>query len=281
MGLWSSIKKVGSGIFKGIKSVGSSLIGGLTGSLSSIPGALLGGAVDLGSSWLGNKLIGQPNADEAYAQSKEASAKAFDRSYGAYKKRYQDTMADMEKAGLNPILAASQGFNVGGQPEMTAAKSFMPSYQEQNASTAYQMLTSGDLNKQKAETEQIDRKKKAEEALNIAQDTWKKYQETVLIKTENRKKATEIKLLKQEIWNKVAEFQKIIAESYSSLSQTEVNYAKVEEIKAHEQNLLKMVDKLELEMSELRQHAEIYKGIPGLLLKSIKEAITALSPFAK
>lgn len=258
------------------------LIGGIGKAVTGIPGALIGGAIDLGSSWLGSELIGKPNADDAFAQSKEASAEAFKRSYWAYKQRYQNTMKDMEKAGLNPILAASQGgFSVSGSPEMTAAKSFMPSYPEQSASSAYQMMTSGDLNKEKAKTEQTERRKKAEEALNTAQDTFKKYEETVLARTQNKKAAMEIKQIYQEIRNKVAEFNRTIAESYQSLSQVDVNYAKVEEIKQKEQELRKITEKLELEMSELSQHAEIYKGIPGLLLKSIKEAITALSPFAK
>ena len=78
---------------------------------------------DMASSAFGD-ILGDDNAEKAYGQSKEASALQFEREYGAYKTRYQDTMADMEKAGLNPILAASGGFNVGSGPKASTAQAF-------------------------------------------------------------------------------------------------------------------------------------------------------------
>lgn len=107
---------------------------------------LLPAAVDIGAKYVGNKLISQPNSamtfeqqnilnSMAYQRSKEAATKAWQRTVGynttaynrskeaattqydreltAFGKRYQLTMEDMAKAGLNPILAASGGFNVG------------------------------------------------------------------------------------------------------------------------------------------------------------------------
>lgn len=58
--------------------------------LESILGGLTGGALDFGS-----------------------SAYAINQSRQNFKHRYQWTMEDMRKAGLNPMLAASMG---GGQP---------------------------------------------------------------------------------------------------------------------------------------------------------------------
>jgi hypothetical protein len=52
-----------------------------------------------------------------FLANRRLSDRAFNKSYGAYRRRYQDTTADMRAAGLNPILAASHGFQVGGQPE--------------------------------------------------------------------------------------------------------------------------------------------------------------------
>lgn len=87
---------------------------------------------NVGGQVIGNALVTQPNANtafgqsqyataQAYERSKEAASAAWDRSYGAYKTRYQDTMNDMRLAGLNPILAASGGFNVGSSPNAPAA----------------------------------------------------------------------------------------------------------------------------------------------------------------
>ena len=55
--------------------------------------------------------------------SKKEAAKARSWSERMYKRRYQHTVADMRAAGLNPILAASGGFNVGSGPTVSKADS--------------------------------------------------------------------------------------------------------------------------------------------------------------
>jgi hypothetical protein len=49
------------------------------------------------------------SSERATDQAKGATAL----SYGRYKRRYRDTVKDMRAAGLNPILAASGGFDIG------------------------------------------------------------------------------------------------------------------------------------------------------------------------
>jgi hypothetical protein len=70
--------------------------------------------------------LNMATAKQASDQSSELSQEAFDRSMAAYKQRYQNTAVDMKAAGLNPILAASGGFNVSGQPQAQMAQSFLP-----------------------------------------------------------------------------------------------------------------------------------------------------------
>ena len=143
MGLWSTIKNIGKSVVKGVSNAGE---------------AVIGGAVDVATSWLGNEVITQPNAQTAFNNSKEASALQYQRSQDAattswnrskeaaktshdwsvedtqrayeldidaYKNRYRWTMADMKAAGLNPILAAGSGFTVTGQPQATPASAYM------------------------------------------------------------------------------------------------------------------------------------------------------------
>ncbi len=92
------IPGVGPFISKGIEKIGNSssaksLSEGISGAVAGLPGAYLKQSMD-----------------------RSNSARAFESSMGAYKTRYQNTAADMRAAGLNPVLAASGGFNVGSAP---------------------------------------------------------------------------------------------------------------------------------------------------------------------
>jgi len=128
-----------SKVWKGVKKVGSGLLKGVT----SIPGKLIGGAVDLGSAWLQNKYIQQPAANVASDRAFENSAYAFQKSREAYQNRYQDTYTDMLKAGLNPILAASGGFNVGNSPQMSNASAFQANNTNIQGSSSYASIQEG------------------------------------------------------------------------------------------------------------------------------------------
>lgn len=78
-------------------------------------------------------------SDRANAASRENSAMSYKLSREAYKERYQDTVADLKKAGLNPILAAGGGFNVGQSVTAPMAQSFQGDTGNPYASTALQV----------------------------------------------------------------------------------------------------------------------------------------------
>ncbi|WNK12918.1 MAG: DNA pilot protein [Microvirus sp.] len=88
----------------------SAVTGGLTGFLGDLPGTLVSGVMN------------QFSAKQAYDRSQDSAQEAFNRSQEAYKTRYQSTAKDMREAGINPIMAASGGFNVSGQPTMASVQ---------------------------------------------------------------------------------------------------------------------------------------------------------------
>lgn len=271
------LKSIGSSVISGIKSIGSGLssgsgiLGTIGSALGGLPGALIGGAVDLGSNWLTNEFLAKPNAEDAFKNNLHASALAFDRSYDAYKKRYQDTMADMKAAGLNPILAAaSGGFNVSGQPTMAKAESPMATLPNTSSAQSY-------LNMEQAKTEISTRKEKLEKAANTYMDSLKKVEEIALTAAKTEQEITrtrvvlkQIELSSKKIWTEIANFQKTIQEGYESA-------ARQKEIKAKTELIRKEVKKLTENLKEITQGGKIYEGPAGLLLKSIKEAFDAIN----
>lgn len=273
----SGLKSIGKSIVGGVKSLasglssGSGILGTIGSALGGIPGALIGGAVDLGSNWLTNEFLAKPNAEDAFQNNLFASAQAFDRSYDAYKQRYQDTMADMKAAGLNPILAAgSGGFNVSGQPTMAKADAPMATLPNTSSAQSY-------MNMEQAQTEISSRKEKLEKAANIYQDSLKKVEETALAAAKTEQEITKtrliiknIELTSQNIWKAAAEFQKTIQEGYESA-------ARQKEIEQRTTMIRNEIKKLKSQLKEIVQGGRIYEGPAGLLLKSIKEAFDAMN----
>lgn len=88
-----------------------SILGSIGSAIGSFGSGLINSALGIGTDWAKNELISKPNAKQAYQREREL-----------YSTRYQMTMADMEKAGLNPILAASSGFQVGSVPSVAQAQ---------------------------------------------------------------------------------------------------------------------------------------------------------------
>ena len=62
---------------------------------------------------MGSSAMGLANTATQGIINQQMANIAYRRSSRSYKSRYQDTMADMRHAGLNPILTATGGFNVG------------------------------------------------------------------------------------------------------------------------------------------------------------------------
>ncbi len=252
------------GFFKKIvKGVGKAIAG--------IPGAVVGGLTDFGGSWLSNKYISKPNAEDAFRMSEAASAKAFERSYGAYKSRYQDTMADMKKAGLNPILAAgSGGFNVGSAPQMKPAQAFLPVVKDhQFSSSAKNVAETG---KAIGETTKVFREaqRARSETLHNLERIGKTRAEKGLIKQQEKNALRIMYNLEKDWWIKVQQFNKITQEGYLTAAKKDVAL--------EQQKLLsKQVQQITLALEQLKRTAGVYAGPAGKIIAYINAVMNALN----
>lgn len=88
-------------------SLGINAIGNALGDFAKNAANAIAPFAGAGLDFLGGLLTNQSNADEAARNRRFVAA--------MYKKRYQNTVEDMRKAGLNPVLAANGG-SVGSAP---------------------------------------------------------------------------------------------------------------------------------------------------------------------
>lgn len=89
-------------------------------------------------------------------QNKKAARTAYKRAKHMYRRRYQWTVRDMRKAGLNPILAAQGGLGGGGStasPQMARIESPAPKNFASNAMQAARLDAEIDNIRQNTETQ--------------------------------------------------------------------------------------------------------------------------------
>lgn len=152
--------------------IGSMLLGPLIGSAVGGIANGIGNAAKAiapfassGLDFLGGLLTNQSNADEA-ARNRRFVAKM-------YKKRYQFTVEDMRKAGLNPILAANGG-SVGSVPSGSMATFTNPVHGA--VGTALQAMTSlQGLENAKSQQALTESQTGLNQSKKVAQDISNKY----------------------------------------------------------------------------------------------------------
>lgn len=274
---------------------------------AQIAAAAIPAAIDLGAKWLGNELISQPNsalsfeqtkaamelqnkyniaaADKSWKRSLEAATiansrnvynarTAFEREINTYGKRYQLTMKDMEKAGLNPILAASQGFNVGsgvsGQmanapigsvPSYSVgmAGGNMPTYPEVGNSAlsfASRDKAIADTVRSVADTDLIVQK-----TLESMQDVYTKRANQGLMEQQERESASRTYNLGLESYEISARINKTLEEVTVLQTKSKLNLQEIEKLKIERSKISKDIKLLESKIKQTDLYVKRLKNI--------------------
>lgn len=201
---------------------------------------------------IGSALLNKKSADDANQNAKQMADTAWDRTKEGYKNRYQYTTADMKKAGLNPILAASSGFNVGNSPQATPASTHMaqmPSATLDFPESAKDMA--------QAKTEQKKQALIGQQALTEIEKTAKTRAEKGLITEQER-----VALAK--VWSLRADTQKAIEQGYQAHYQGQLNQEQAK-------NIDMQTKKMVMEMVQLGKVSAVYKSQIGTWLTYINE----------
>lgn len=227
------------GLFDSIGKIFGTIVSPLTGPV----GPIIGSAFDY--------FLGQKQADKAFDQSQYASALAYSRDLEMYKNRYHYTVEDMRNAGLNPILAASGGFNVGSTPSYHPPQAFLP-HKPDSLGTSAKSLGSA-----KESTANVE-KMKTEMDRNLADAERIRSQKGLI--TAHEKESL------QRTKNLVRELEKMTTE----IAEREANIS----VKQNELEVLyQTAEKIEAEVARLKKIANIYDGPAGQIIAYIETLI--------
>lgn len=252
--------------------------------------AIIAAAAALGSTALSG-VMGQRQAE---AQ-EEAANRGMDRqaviNEDMYRHRYRWTMDDMKAAGLNPIMAASSGFNVGSGPEVG-----LPSYAmappwpvADIASTAKDVVEveniEADTEKKRKESELAV--KQAQRAGAQAQESLKNVEKMEVekgkISAEERRTVEEIRVKMREVDLLVAETEKIAnqidlisAETRLAGSRDTVAIEESRNLERQREMIGMKLAEIRAKMQELSQRSDVYKGTYGKILAYISETLKAI-----
>lgn len=198
-----------------------------------------------------NDHIADDNAKLAYDRNQYSSALQYNR----YKQRYQDVTADMKSAGLNPILAASSGFNIGSGPQVTSAQAYPASSTPQSFGSTAQALATAD--KYGAETEKVQ-----QDAKLVKKKILTEIQTTKNLMQQNR-------VLKQEELEKLAHTG-VLINQHEQITQA-INMSK------KQQKQLDLLNtRLQALIKKIRQQGQVYDNNYGIVLSYLRETLGSI-----
>lgn len=255
-----------------------------------IDDALIGGALGaIGSSVL-DLGVGIFRDNNSNSNARDNAEEAWERSQASYASRYQTTVNDMRLAGLNPILAASGGFSVGGQPQAPIAPTFQYSGSHADIASSARNFQEIDESKQRIEesVQRVDLM--SQEVLNKVQDIEQSKamvtalkaktdvddqtvmrigQEILNMSADTAVKWQQLRVLTKEIGLKTALTNLASAQGAESLE-------KAKEIRALVDSIRVNTSKTFMELSELGRTSELFDSPIGPVLKFMQEVSQAV-----
>lgn len=211
--------------------------------------SVIGAIGSLGSTALGQSMNSASSA-QAFKRAEQAASTAWERQMWAYQRRYQMTTWDMKKAGLNPILAATGGFQVGGPPSVN-----MANVHQQAPANVYDFSNSGkNIAEQYLKTAETETETKKQEllknqALTELEKAVNYRKQAGKFTAEEAKLTKEISLITGQL-NKI-EYETRLVDKSTKLTDEQINHIKLTN------------QQLQFALSKLEKIHNVYKGKGG------------------
>lgn len=224
------------------------------------PAIIAGAAALAGSAYAASRQ--KDAANTAWDREKNYANLNWQRQLDLYKSRYQYTTEDMREAGLNPILAAQGGFQIGNtispqMPNHPMVANNVPQF----GSTARDFAVA-ELSQQQTKTEQQKIKNLKEQAKETIARTY----------VERAKKG----LITQQERESVQKVQKMHAEIERMNNEILLMKDRGENIQAETRKLAQHMRMVDLEMKKLKQQSNVYTTSYGQWMQYLKAFTEAI-----
>lgn len=232
--------------------------------------------IDLVGNVVGD-MFGQASQKRQYDYNRSASAEAFSRNAEAYATRYQTTVDDMKKAGLNPILAASSGFGVGSSPQATALPTYIPSHNQLNFTSSAKQFQETEKAGEETKRIKVDKKLIEKKISETMENTKRIREQAGLYSTQEKIAQEEINNARKKFWLLEAQIANNLQQAYRNKYEGNLAIENEKKVKIAAELMQKQITKIEMELIKLGKISEVYQKPGAEMLAAINEVTKALN----